>query len=225
MQKKLKQDVKLTLIFIMLFLLFCFTFYMYIKQNKEFKDYINSEHVCTSGKTIFFGDSIIEIYDLLKYFKNDDYINKGVSGNTTKDLLDRVYSDVIDYNPSRVVLLIGTNDNSVGGISKEESVENIYNLIGILVQKLPNTKIYVQSIYPVDEKKHSNRSNTEYEYINKKVKELSYEVDNLYYIDLYNDLLEDGKFSKKYTDDGLHPNEEGYRFITSKLNERLIKDL
>ena len=183
----------------------------------------NKQIVYISGKTIFFGDSITERYDLDKYFHNSDYINKGIGGNTTRDLLARINKDVIDYNPSNVVILIGTNDYSVGKIGKEETIQNIENLLLILKIKLPETKIYVESIYPVDEEKTSDRFNEDYRFINDKVKLLCEDMDYVSYVDLYNNLLDGGKLNSKYSEDGLHLNNDGYVVVSNKLSKYLTK--
>ena len=212
-----------TLMFLISFVFIIFQFFVYVKNEKYVRDFIKNEKTYTSGKTIFLGDSITDGYDLDKYFMNDDYINKGIGGNTTLDILDRLKEDVIDYNPSKIILLIGTNDKSNQGINKEDTIENIGLIVGILKSELPNTLIYIESIYPVDEDRHKNRSNEDFKYINTKIEALCEELDNVSYIDLYDDLLKDDKLNSDYTDDGLHLNHTGYIKVTNILNEYLNK--
>ena len=63
---------------------------------------------------VFLGDSITNFYDLDKFYKNKNVVNSGVNGNMTTDILDDLKTRVYRYNPSHVILLIGTNDLADG---------------------------------------------------------------------------------------------------------------
>lgn len=173
---------------------------------------------------LFLGDSITEIYDLDKHFEGLPVINSGISGNTTEDILNDMKNRVYDYNPSKVFLLIGTND-FIHDKGVDEIVSNIERIISEINDNKPQAEIYVESIYPVndslDEEMVDIRNNDDIIRINKKIKKYC-ENNDYTYINMYDKLLdENGNFSEKYTDDGLHPNENGYEIITKELKKYL----
>lgn len=173
---------------------------------------------------LFLGDSITEYYDLDKYFPDMPVVNSGISGNITKEILNDMKNRVYIYNPSKVFLLIGTNDLS-RNISIDEISSNIKEIVDEINNNEPQAEIYVESIYPVNydlnKRMVKNRDNDDIMQINNIIKE--YCNDNkCTYINLYDKLTDNvGDFSEKYTDDGLHPNDNGYEIITKELNKYL----
>ena len=175
---------------------------------------------------VFLGDSIIDWYPISEmYDKSIPIVNSGIAGYETHDILERMDEMVYRYNPTKVFLLIGTNDLKYkdNKDDEEEVAKNIEEIIVQIKENRPKAKIYVQSIYPVNrEMKNSaseERYNEEIKEVNEKVE--SYCNDNdVTYINMY-DLLSDndGNFNEAYTNDGLHPNTLGYVVITKKLME------
>ncbi len=166
---------------------------------------------------VFLGDSITDYYPLEEFYQDLPVVNSGVAGYETKDILERMDQMVYRYNPSKVFLLIGTNDFSKSMKNKEdeEIAENIYEIIEKIQEKRPHAKIYLESIYPTTREYNDRVINT-----NNMLKEYCKEK-NITYIDLYEVLKnqdeEDDVFSKEYSDDGLHPNHRGYEVITETL--------
>lgn len=218
----------LLIIFIILLLIqiLCFNLYsnkldylkeLVIKQEEQ----INSQ---TSGKTIFLGDSITEYYDISKYYNDDDYLNKGVSGETTEDILNRMKESVYDYNPKRVILLIGTNDLQKNK-STDEISENIREIVTRILKNNKNTKVYVESISPVNKEIRKSgaesRTNKDIKAINSEIKKICSELD-IVYINTYDELVDnEGNFEESYTEDGLHFSDKGYRKLTSLINKAI----
>ena len=173
---------------------------------------------------LFLGDSITDFYDLEKYYEGLPVVNSGISGNTTKDILNDMKNRVYNYNPSKVFLLIGTND-LIHDISVEDIVSNIEKIVNEINSNEPQSEIYVESVYPVndnlDEDMVDVRNNDDIMEINEKIKK--YCEDNGYnYINMYDKLLDDdGNFNEEYTDDGLHPNSKGYEVITDEIKKYL----
>ncbi len=173
---------------------------------------------------VFLGDSITEQYPLEEFYDNLPVINSGISGYTTSDILTHLDSMVTIYNPTKVFLLIGTND--IGrGISEEQIYKNIKKIVSNILKKRPNTKIYIESIYPVnnsDNEKinHSSvgiRNNKSIQIINKKLKKYC-NTNNYTYINLYDELKDnDGNIKLKYTNEGLHLTNLGYLKVTKIL--------
>ncbi len=171
---------------------------------------------------LFLGDSITDFYDLDKYYPDLPVVNSGISGNTTEDILNDMKKRAYQYNPSKVFLLIGTND-LIHDKSNEEIVEGVEKIIEGIKENRPKAEIYLESIYPVNYKLSPSmvnvRKNDDIKEINKELKK--YCKDNkITYIDMY-DLLkdDDDNFDSKYTKDGLHPNDEGYEVITKEIKK------
>ena len=126
-----------------------------IGQNKEekrgmIKNPFNIQ-VSDTDNFVFLGDSITDFYPLEEFYDNLPVVNSGVSGYKTTDILSRIDSMVTIYNPTKVFLLIGTND--VPSRSEDEIVKNIQEIVKEIQSKRPKAKIYLESILPV------NRSN------------------------------------------------------------------
>lgn len=229
-----KSNNKLILIILTISLLF--NVFFIIKINFLNSTIIDLNHISEETKEeikgleegytnyLFLGDSITELYNLDKYFSGLSVVNSGISGNTTEDILKDMKNRVYDYNPSKVFLLIGTND-LIHDISVDDIASNIEKIISEIKDNKPQAKIYVESVYPINynlnKKMVNKRNNDDIMKINEKIKK--YCEDNGYtYINMYDSLLDgDGNFSEEYTDDGLHPNENGYEIITKELKKYL----
>lgn len=108
-------------------------------------------------RTVFFGDSITEFWDLAKFFPGCRYINRGIAGQTTSQMLIRLRQDVIDIGATRCVILGGTND--LAGNSGRTSVQEIAGYLANLcaVAHENNVEIFLASVLPVgDDGVHPN---------------------------------------------------------------------
>ena len=126
--------------------------------------------------------------------------------------------------PAKIFLLIGTND-LIHNKSVDEIVDNIKKIIDEINESRPQTKIYLESIYPVnkdiDEDMVNVRDNKDIKKINKELKKYCKDS-NCTYLNIYDELInKDGNFDEKYTDDGLHPNDKGYEVVTKELKKYL----
>ncbi|MBQ8131392.1 MAG: hypothetical protein IJ193_02755 [Bacilli bacterium] len=176
---------------------------------------------------LFLGDSITDFYELEKYYEDTTYmVNSGFSGYSAEQLRRELQEKAYRYNPSKVFLLVGTND-----IQLRRGPEEIFGYIKDIVegfQKVrPYTKIYIESIYPInnsddpkiDHEMVGIRTNEKVEEVNKLIKDYC-EKEKITYIDMNAELQdEEGKLNINYTRDGLHMNEEGYKKITEILKE------
>lgn len=171
---------------------------------------------------VFLGDSITDFYDLEEYYENMPVVNSGIDGNKTEDILSNMEDRVYKYNPSKVILLIGINDLKANK-SEEKVVENIDVILKKIKQNLPNCEIYVESIYPMNEDWSVYVDSETIQSVNKKIKKYASE-NNYTYIDVYSKLIdEDEKLKKEYSNDGLHPNENGYEVITKIVKKSILK--
>ena len=172
---------------------------------------------------LFLGDSITYIYKLDKYYQDLPVVNSGINGDTAEGILKDMEERVYRYNPSKVFLLIGTNQ------IEKESVEEVYDSIIKIINKIHSNrryaKIYVESVYPVnvniDSSMVKGRDNEKIKKLNKKLEKYCVEHE-LTYINLYDKLVDkDGNFDESYTYDGLHPNDNGYKVITKEIKKYL----
>lgn len=169
---------------------------------------------------VFLGDSITSRYDLNKYFPNYNVYNSGIAGNMTKDILDNMENRVFVYNPTKVFILIGTNDLVYSGLDNDGIKNNIEEIINKIYEKNSNIKIYLESIYPVNNSINKEIVETR---TNDNIKDLNNKIEKICnnkctYINMYDNLTDkNGNMKRIYTVDGLHLNKIGYKVITNKL--------
>lgn len=191
-------------------------------QNKADNYAHLNKNYCKKGQIVLAGDSITDFYNNYELFydyteKNGKAVyNRGIGGDTTNRLIERLESNVLCLEPEKVVYLIGTNDHAKGA-DDEYIISNIKTVIGMTRNACPGCEIAVQSIYPVID--HKQRKNKNLKPLNEKLKKLCRETD-VVYIDLFDSLCDsNGSFDKTYTYDGLHPNVYGYEVVTKALLE------
>ncbi len=204
----------------------CFTIYHFLTFNHNKVKTVVKKEKYVPENIVFLGDSITEYYDLDKFFPNNKIVNSGVGGNLSHNILDDMYNRVYKYNPSKVFLLIGTNDIRYKKTNKQ-IVDNTIKIIEGIKENRPDTKIYLESIYPVnksdDEKIQPDlvniRSNEQISDINKELKKYAQNND-VTYINIYDKLLdEDNELKLDYTKEGLHLNDEGYKVVTKEIKK------
>ena len=166
----------------------------------------------TSKDIVFIGNSITNGAEWNELFPQKRVKNRGISGDTSEGVFDRLDA-VVKGKPAKIFILIGVND-----ISREIKVETIVLNMKQIVEKIqkesPKTKIYIQSILPVNPDFEMFKGHMKPDLI-KEINQFYQNVAQEYkvnYIDLYSHFLEDGtdKMNKKYTNDGLHLLGEGY---------------
>ena len=206
---------------LLLMISFCTYHFLTFNHDKERKVFITKK---LDNNYLFLGDSITEQYTLSDYYKDMPVVNSGVGGNITKDILDDMTNRVYIYNPSKVFILIGTNDIDRKK-TDDQIINNFEKIIKNIKKNRPSCEIYIESIYPVngeDNKKIDQnmigiRSNDRIKEINDKLKILASKL-NVTYIDLYSDLIDkNGNLKLEYTKEGLHISDKGYKKITNIL--------
>lgn len=214
-------------VLILILLIFLLITCIYIITRPEKKKVVTKEKevMVVDDNYLFLGDSITEQYDLTKYFKNMPVVNSGVSGNQTADILGNMKERVYQYNPSKVFLLIGTNDIE-DGVDEEDIIHNIEEILTDIRSNRPYAELYLEAIYPVDEDKSGsgNRTNEEIVSINETLEKFCKKQD-ITFIDTYNLLLdsdsEEDKIIEDYSKDGLHLTDEGYQILTDEIMKYL----
>jgi hexosaminidase len=166
----------------------------------------------TKGDIIFLGNSITDGGEWSEMFSDLRIKNRGISGDVTAGIIHRI-DEITARRPSKVFLLIGTNDLA-RGIKPDSVLKYIFWIADYLKQESPSTKLYIQSILPVnnDFGKFSGHMSKAEEA--RKVNEsLDKNASRHHYtfINLYPSFIEDaGKLNARYTNDGLHLTGEGY---------------
>ena len=176
--------------------------------------------------TLFLGDSITMFYDLDYFYYEYPVVNSGIAGNTTKDILENMEERVYKYNPNRIRILIGTNDIYFG-LSNEETLSNISEIIKLIKENTSAEKIAIESIYPINNTNApmishqmvANRTNENIVFLNKKIEEIC-KKENIEYINTHDLLIDnDNNLKLEYTTDGLHISNLGYQIITNNLKK------
>ena len=107
----------------------CYSLYVFITYEPEVKTKIVKEkEMILDENVVFLGDSITDFYDLDKYYPDVKVVNSGIDGNSTYQVLDDMKERVYIYNPSKVFILIGTND-IIHGKNVDEIVNNIKKIM------------------------------------------------------------------------------------------------
>lgn len=180
------------------------------------------------GCTVLVGDSIIEhwppeFFYRYEFANNTRVVNRGIGGDTSDRMLDRLTANVTSLAPRNVAILVGTNDFGMGA-PVEFPYCNIERAINLIKSTLPNVNIVLVSVLPVNSKLQlisvvGKRSNELIDELNVKLERLAASTGVAFYN--ANSLLKDkkGRLDKAYTYDGLHPNAEGYAQISNGLIE------
>lgn len=164
----------------------------------------------TENNTIFIGDSITQKGLWNELFKNENVINRGVNSDTTEGVKNRL-TDVISSKPKRIFLMIGIND-LYAGKTKQEISSNYEDILNQFKKRIPNTKVYIQSILPLNYNMFFAHDKIKNEYIkevnaniSKLAKKFGYE-----YIDVYSKVIKNGQLEKDLSHDGIHLSGKGY---------------
>lgn len=198
----------------------------YAEANEKLINQTMSE-----DRVVFMGNSItigwLDHYP--EFFENKAYINRGISGQTTPQMLVRFRQDVIDLSPSAVVILAGTNDiaGNTGPSTLQMIMDNIKGMAEIASAN--DIQVVLASVLPAFD--YPWRPGLE---PNKKIPQLnrmirSYAMkENMIYLDYFSALRneEDGMV-EQYAYDGVHPNKSGYKVMapltTAAIEEALKK--
>lgn len=160
------------------------------------------------GEIFFLGNSLTEQANWNELF-HANCLNRAISGDDTERLLQRM-DDIVKRKPSKVFIMIGINDLSRNA-SHAEILENYRQILTKLRSGSPRTRVYVQSILPVNNILYNHRkNNSDINTVNAGIRSLASEMDCTY-IDL-SDRFTDaaGNLAETYTIDGAHLNGQGY---------------
>ncbi|HLW86288.1 MAG TPA: SGNH/GDSL hydrolase family protein [Candidatus Sulfotelmatobacter sp.] len=181
----------------------------------------------SDNRVVFLGDSITDYWKLADYFPGKPYLNRGIDGQTTPQMLVRFRQDVVALQPKVVVILAGTNDVAgVTGPAHNEDIEANYASIAQLA-RVHHVRVVFGSLLPVnnytDDAKESfaARPRERILALNNWLKDYCAK-NGLVYLDYFSAVVDDkGMLKRNLSDDGLHPNPSGYK-IMAPLAEKAI---
>jgi acyl-CoA thioesterase I len=182
-------------------------------------------------RVVFLGDSITDYWKLPNYFPGKPYINRGVDGQTTPEMLVRFRQDVIYLHPKVVVILAGTNDIAgVTGPTLNEDIEANYASMAELA-RAHRIRMVFASVLPVHNYTHDAeesfalRPRARILALNKWLKDYCAK-NHLVYLDYFSALVDErGMLQRALADDGLHPTDAGYRIMASLAEKAIQKAL
>ena len=167
----------------------------------------------TKNEIIFLGNSITNFCEWGELFQNPNVKNRGISGDVTQGVLDRL-DQVTRSKPAKVFILIGINDLS-RNVAKDTVLNNICMIANNIHTASPKTRVYVQSILPVNIQfglfKNLTTKTPDILWINENLAKFCKEK-GYTFIDLFSRFKnsDDDKMNTKYTNDGLHLLGDGY---------------
>jgi lysophospholipase L1-like esterase len=164
------------------------------------------------GEIIFLGDSITDGNNWSEMLGNPLIKNRGISGDTTQGILDRL-DEVVESRPAKIFLMIGINDLAQG-LSEKEVLANIKRIVQQIRRQSPDTAIYLESMLPVNPDfglfpAHTSKRD-EILNINKVLERIAEDY-GLRFVDLHSLFAgKDNKLRPEFTNDGLHLTGAGY---------------
>ena len=180
----------------------------YERENAEYEDF--------EVDVAFIGDSLTDGYDLATYYPQYVTANRGIGGDTTFGVEERLQVSLFDLKPKVVVMLIGANN-------MDTMLQNYESILQSLKENLPESKIVLCSLTAMGGE-HWGRKNQLAAYNNVSIKLLAQKY-GYTYVDLYSALYDVsiGEVYEGYTVDGGHFTHEGYTVVTAQITPALEK--
>jgi lysophospholipase L1-like esterase len=180
---------------------------------------------------VFYGDSITDLWKLEESFPGKPYVNRGIGGQTTPQMLVRFRQDVIDLQPKVVMILAGTNDiaGNTGRMRDEDIEGNLSSMVELA--RAHGIRVVLCSVMPVHNYTENGkdffaqRPQSRILALNGWIKQFA-SKNNLVFVDYFSTLVDDqGMMKKELADDGLHPNAAGYKLAAPLAEAGIEKAL
>jgi lysophospholipase L1-like esterase len=176
----------------------------------------------TDPEIIFAGDSLVadgpwaELYSPIK--------NRGIGGETTAGLLDRL-DEVTESQPRKIFLLVGTNCLAAD-IPVAQVVRNYHKILERIHRESPQTQVFVVSVLPVNQQFANGpvHDNATIRDLNNRLQDLARQSERVAFVDVFDALTDaSGDLRKDFTTDGLHLNIDGYLVLGRLLESHVIE--
>jgi lysophospholipase L1-like esterase len=181
-------------------------------------------------RVVFMGNSITEYWKTIDgdfFVRNKSFIDRGISGQTTPQMLVRFRNDVINLNPSVVVILAGTND--IAGNTGPTTLEEIFGNIASMAElaKSNNIKVILCSVLPVFNYPWSPGLEPAGKIMKLNEMLQSYsKKNNIIYVDYHSPMADEKNGLKaEYSPDGVHPNLQGYKVMDDLIEKAITSAL
>ena len=178
-------------------------------------------------RVAFMGNSIFEGWIRLRpeFFSGKPYFDRGISGQTTPQMLLRMYDDVIALQPDIMVLKAGINDIAENNApyNPDHTLDNIKAMAQLA--RFNKIKVILCSVLPASDFRWRPglQPGDKVIALNEAIKKFATE-NKFYYLDLYSAVVDDNKgMRKEYASDGVHPTVEGYKVMEPLLEEAIRK--
>lgn len=178
-------------------------------------------------RVVFMGDSITEFWSVLcpDFFIGKPYINRGISGQTSPQMLIRFRQDVVALKPTIVIILAGANDlaGNTGPSTLEMIADNIFSMAELA--KTNQIKVILCSVLPAYDFdwKLGSFPAEKIVTLNTIIKKYA-DANEIPYLDYYSAMVNEQKGMKSdYSEDGVHPNKIGYE-VMNPLAEKAIRE-
>ena len=205
------------------------------EKTRKLNNYRQQNAYIQKGKTLFTGSSLMENFPITEYCLNEGLpiaYNRGIGGYITDEFLAAIDAVLLDLQPAKLFINIGTNDLRVlpnGEDWFSHLSANYRKICDIIREKLPGTTVYMMAYYPVNSAALAARdypgpivrTNENIDRANRMVAELAAEY-GFHYIDV-NDGLKDekGELKAEHTQDGIHFDAAAYRTVFDRLRQYL----
>ena len=206
------------------------------EKERKLTNYRQQNAFVQKGRTLFTGSSLMEYFPVTEYCLNEGLpiaYNRGIGGYTSDEFLASIDTILLDLQPAKLFINIGTNDLRPlpdGADWFVHLAENYRRICEIILDKLPDTLVYMMAYYPVNSslplaQGNSSmlvRTNENIARANKMVEGLAAEF-GFHYIDV-NDGLKDekGNLKAEHTLDGIHFDAAAYRTVFDRLKKYLV---
>lgn len=178
-------------------------------------------------RVVFMGNSIFENWNKSwpEFFSGKPYLNRGIGGQTSPQMLIRFRPDVINLKPAAVIILAGTNDiaGNKGPSTLEMILDNIISMSELA--KANNIKVILCSVLPAFDYpwRPGLHPAEKIARLNEMIKSYA-DKNGIVYLDFYSPMVDERKGLKnEFTIDGVHPNEAGYRIMAPLVEEAIQK--
>ena len=204
------------------------------EKEKKLNSYRQQNAYIQKGQTLFTGSSLMEQFPITEYCLNEGLpiaYNRGIGGYTTDEFLAAIGPMLLDLEPAKLFINIGTNDIRQMADGEDwftHLSDNERKICEIIREKLPGTAVYLMAYYPVNAAADPEnpglkvRTNENIDKANRMVEALAAKF-GFHYIDV-NDGLKDaeGNLRREHTEDGIHFDAAGYRTVFERLRKYLV---
>ena len=205
------------------------------EKARKLRNYQEQNPYVQKDRTLFTGSSLMEQFPITEFCLNEGLpvtYNRGISGYTTDEFLAAIDAVLLDLEPAKLFINIGTNDIAPRTDGEDwfaHLSRNYRTICGIIREKLPDPEVYMMAYYPVNgDLPGANenlmmlvRTNENIGRANRMVEALAEEF-GFRYIDVGDGLKDaNGNLRRELTSDGIHFSAAGYRSVFERLRTYL----